>query len=438
MKLKGMKLKNFGKFNDFEIEYDGQITRLCGLNGAGKTTIGLTGIWAGLKGIAERSSTGSLVGERFRFIGTKGKTANIEISLIDEKQNIEVTVKNVISKSGNKITFEANDGKKLGGSFLTDLIDVAFMSAKNFTQKSSKEQALLLGIDTLYYDNKILNEKANASEKRAAVKATDAGEEPEKVEVIDVTEVIEKKTKAIEFNQEQQELLEKIKGSEYKIGELCATEKALQVDIELLKEKIEEKRAEVKTIKERIQNGLDYVKTLDKPEELIDITQFDNKIAAAAQSSEKANEYKNWVKKNEQNQEARKELEKALAGQKKAEKEKLDYVKGFKLPFKGLSINEKGELMLDDRPIKDPYYSRGELEVIVAKLHAAINPQFKVRFIDDLELIDEKNQKKLIDYLIENDFQIITAEVGQEKGQDYIELRECSVANGEENKEELF
>ena len=47
MKLKSLKLKNFGKFTDFEIEYDDKVTKLIGMNGDGKTTVGLTAIWAG-------------------------------------------------------------------------------------------------------------------------------------------------------------------------------------------------------------------------------------------------------------------------------------------------------------------------------------------------------------------------------------------------------
>ena len=69
MKIKSLKLTNFAKFTDFEIEFDGNITRLVGLNGDGKTTVGLNAIWAGIKGISLKCKDGQLFGDRFRFIG---------------------------------------------------------------------------------------------------------------------------------------------------------------------------------------------------------------------------------------------------------------------------------------------------------------------------------------------------------------------------------
>ena len=121
MKIKELKLRNFAKFTDFEIIFDDKITHLVGINGSGKTTVGLTAIWAGLKGISEKSGSGQLVGERFRFIGSKGATADIEIKLIDEDKKGEVIIKNHISKDTNKITFEASEGYVINNEWLNNL-----------------------------------------------------------------------------------------------------------------------------------------------------------------------------------------------------------------------------------------------------------------------------------------------------------------------------
>jgi predicted ATP-binding protein involved in virulence len=105
MKIKKLKLKNFAKFTDFEIEFNENITRLVGFNGSGKTTIGLTAIWAGLKGIAEKSKD-SLFGERFRFIGPGKASSDIEIILKDEIKNVEIKVKNHITNQTNCYYFK--------------------------------------------------------------------------------------------------------------------------------------------------------------------------------------------------------------------------------------------------------------------------------------------------------------------------------------------
>ena len=136
MKLLKLKMDNFAKFTDFEIEYDGKITHLIGLNGSGKTTIGLTAIWACLKGIAEKSTNGQLIGKRYRFIGDNKKTADIELTLFDEEKNAEIIIKNKISKDNNKITFHAPEGYKIDDVWVKNLFSVAFVSAKNFMQYS--------------------------------------------------------------------------------------------------------------------------------------------------------------------------------------------------------------------------------------------------------------------------------------------------------------
>jgi predicted ATP-dependent endonuclease of OLD family len=60
MKIKKIELQNFINFNDFEIEFNGQVSHLIGGNGAGKSTVGLTSILAAFKGIAERSKPGQI------------------------------------------------------------------------------------------------------------------------------------------------------------------------------------------------------------------------------------------------------------------------------------------------------------------------------------------------------------------------------------------
>ena len=87
---------------------------------------------------------------------------------------------------------------------------------------------------------------------------------------------------------------------------------------------------------------------------------------------------------------------------------------------------------------KEPYFSKGELELIVAKLHASVNPELKIRFIDDFELLDEGNQKKIVEYLLKENFQIITAEVGEKKGKDIILLTECSITKNKSGKEQIL
>jgi hypothetical protein len=60
-----------------------------------------------------------------------------------------------------------------------------------------------------------------------------------------------------------------------------------------------------------------------------------------------------------------------------------------------------------------------------------LNPELKVRFIDNFELLDDVNQVKLITHLTKKGFQIITATVGDKiKRDNSVLLRECKIVGG--------
>ena len=93
-----------------------------------------------------------------------------------------------------------------------------------------------------------------------------------------------------------------------------------------------------------------------------------------------------------------------------------------------MTIDDDGGLLLKGRPIKEPYFSKGELEIIVAKLYASTNPEWRIRFIDEFNVLDESNQTKLIDTLLTDGFQLIIAEVGDKAiGENVLLLRECKI-----------
>lgn len=441
IKLKKLQLVNFAKFDNFEIEYSDQITKLSGFNGAGKTTVGLTGIWAALKGIAEKGKNGPLIGERFRFIGTKGKTAKTIITLIDTEKDVEIVVKNTISKSTNSISFEASDENYIvNQAWLNEFFNVAFLSAKNFCAMSSIEQALRLGIDTSDFDNEIDISKEKAKGLRAILKSKVVGEEPEKVEGIALDEMLKDRQKHTDFNTAQGELAKPVNKANELLETLNAEIEEDEAAIKENEESIKKLKAKIKEFKGRVQDGLDYIKTLDQPEEIVDLTDLDKQILEANQDNSKVEAHKVWKASKADHDEYSKKLKAQEKETGKIEANKLKYIKGKELPFDELTIDEKGGLLLQGRPIKEPLFSKGELEKIVAKLHAATNPDFKVRFIDDFESLDKDNQEDLVNSLLEDGFQVITAEVGESKGENYIEMRDCQIIDksGKESKKPLL
>lgn len=416
LKIKSLKLENFGKFDHFECVFGKDITRLVGINGSGKTTVGLTGVWATIKGIAERASSGQLIGERFRFIGRNKQTSDLEINLVDDKNGLEIVIKNHLSKQSNQIEFDCIKGA-LPDNWLPDFLNVAFLSAKNFAERGSKEQALLLGIDTQDYDVKLANLKQDFTIINSALRGYGELVEVEKVEGVSVSDLINKKEEAETHNTDQGTLQDSIDENELEISRI---------------------KSEITTLKDELET--EKAKKFDKPEELIDVDKIKEKIKNAENTNNQAVAYKNYIDKKSEKEQKESEAKKNKDKQSKVINDRIDFIKSFKFGFEGLGVDENGGLILNEKPIKEPYFSKGELELIVAKLYASLNPVFKTRFLDDFELLDEDNQKKIIDDLLSKGFQVITAEVGKvpKDKKNSILLRECKAVDDYEAQERLL
>ena len=413
MKIKKLKLKNFGAFTDFECEFDGKLTHLVGVNGSGKTTVGLTSIWAGLKGIAERKAGGQLTGERFRFIGNAKASADIELTLHDDVADVDVIIKNHITKATNSITFDAPEGYPIDQEWLNGLLSVAFLSAKNFTALDGKQQALLLGIDTSEHDAKIAKLKEDATVLGRQLTAFgDMSAKPAKVEAVSVKELMAEREAIATFNAEQEKLL---KESE-RLVELIGTREIT----------IEQIEAQLKMEKQNLIRNNFQLKELPDSKEHKSTEALFEKINSAEQPNKNASAYDNY----QTAFKAMDAVQGSLADNRKHQKiatiARLTYIKKHDFGFDGLEVDENGRLLLNDRPLKEPYFSKGELELIVSKLYMSLDPELKIRFIDDFELLDEDNQVKIVDALLAEGFQVITAQVGKvATKENTILLREC-------------
>lgn len=417
MKLKKLKLQNFARFQEFECIFNDKITHLVGINASGKTTVGLTAIWACLKGISEKSKDGQLLGERFRFIGSKKASADLELTLVDEVKGAEIIVKNHLTKQGNQITFEAPEHYPINNEWVNNLLSVAFLSAKNFTQLDSKQQALLLGIDTHKYDVELQGLKQEYTGLNREYKSFGEIPEVEKVEKVSLSLVLQQKDEIDTFNATQlvlQNKREKIKDQ-----------------IETLQKEKDRQIQQLKEIKQKIQEQEDQLERIEQPQQFVDSSPIKEAIQTAEKRNQQATLWEQTEKKKQEKNLKLQELEQNKEEQKLVEGKRLKHIQSFNFGFKSLTVDEDGGLLLNDRPIREPYFSKGELEIIVARLYSVQNPEWKVRFIDDFELLDEANQVKLLDYLLKKDFQVITAlliKPDTKQGQDNIVmLRECEI-----------
>src|SRR6056297_2685178 len=160
-KLKNLYLRNFGAYNEDNVNFDDQVTYLVGPNGAGKTTAGLNGIWFVMQGVAQRKGNSAvpLMGERFRFIGKSGESAEGSITIRDESYNMDIKVHRKITKDETSLEIwpedEKNDPEPLNQKWLNSLFNIFLVNPQRFIDLDSKQQAEALGIDTDKFDEKI-------------------------------------------------------------------------------------------------------------------------------------------------------------------------------------------------------------------------------------------------------------------------------------------
>ena len=418
MKIKSIKLENFAKYSHIEVSFDKNITYLIGENGAGKTTLGLNAIWFLFQGIAEKSSKGNnpLIAERFRFIGENGASAKGEMILFDEIRKIKIKVIRKLTKDGTSVTFEASEGLILNQEWLNDLFNVFLISPRSFLALDSKKQAEVLGIDTNRFDTELESLRSEHTLIGRELKNIGEIQTVEPVEKINITSLIESKNDVISFNDKQKELQQNIIKNKEKLI-LCEQEYE-----KLLKQKTL-LELEINNVKNKRDAGIKYISNLPMPEELINSEEIDNKIKEATLNNNKSIDYEHYLQQKQKYDLRVSELNNNKKRQSETIKAKIDYIRSKKLPFDNLEINEKGELLLSGKPIKEQYFATGELLRIVPVLISSLNPELKYVFIQQFNLLDEKQQKIVEEYLVSKGFQLVAEIVGEKE----IENKHCIV-----------
>lgn len=446
MKVKSIELNNFANYNKVSVSFDDNVTYLIGKNGSGKSTIGITAIWFMFCGIAEKSSGGTtpLIGERFRFIGPNGKTANGEMILHDEKSGIDIKVIRKLTKTGTDLSFEAPDGYELGQQWLSDLFNIFLIAPKKFCELSSKEQAKAIGINTKPYDDKLALQKKEFTEINAVYRSFGDLQEVEKVERVDVTALqaqkkevadklnakylenkkaneekqrayFEKKQQVIDeigvFNDEQGAIAQKYSES-LKAWHILRDAGCPDYGVPLWLDNLKASYQPLKNADDFLPEQPEYIQELPDRAELDAI---DTQIIAAGETNNSALLYEQYLQKKDQKEAKESELKANKEKQAAIEAERLEYIKAFKFPFSNLTVGEDGELLLNGKPIKGEYFSTGELLKIIPVLISTTQPELKYVFLQDFNLMDDEKQKEIEEFLTGKGFQLVVEVVGKSK-----------------------
>lgn len=426
--LKQLDLENFGEYQQLHVEFDRGVNYLIGLNGSGKSTI-LNGIWSTMQGMGERGKH-IFHSERYRWIGPNGKSAKGQLVLYDEEQEVEIIVKNKMTKDGNHIEFFAKDGI-LPEDFMDRIWNTFCVDPERFARLDPKDQAVELGIDTSEYDQKIQSLKDERRDVKRDMKnqksVVEKMEEEgvEEVEHVDVNELLEQKNR-IETHNEDQEFLVKVTNSD----EFAKFLRQIFIDEAVWDGDADAVFGETVDFEDdQLQSPIGYdalnyedqrkvlVSLLDwlpEPDPMEDLSEIEDQIQNAQQINRQADRWEKYQEEKAVLDELEAAVETANDQITEVEQEKTEYVQQQELPFKNMSIGEDGGLLLNDRPLQEPYYSQGEIWAAVTRILAKTNPDMVFFFVRNASNLDDK-KRKTISALADQGYQPIFEIVGESR-----------------------
>ncbi len=402
MKIKDVTLVNFGQYGNISVSFDDNVTYLVGPNGSAKTTMGLTGIWATIEGIAQKGQN-VLTGERFRFIGDKAATSTSTITIYDEKIG-EIKAERKFTKTGSSLSFEGPAGVTLSQEWLSSLFNILLIAPKRFISLTGREQALALGIDVASFEKELAELKTDYTLINRELTNMGKIDVVEKAVTVDIADLIAEKKLATQHNTEEQKKEDAITTADTTI---TSTEKSIS-DAEVT---IKNLQAQIEIYKKSLVEWQEYRKKLENPH-YKDIESIDAKMETASTTNVAAANYDAYLVKVKNKEVKTKELSDNKEKQADVVARQLAYIKGKQLPFPDLTIGDDGGLLLQGRPLKEPYFSTGELTQIIPILMSSTNPELKYVFIQDFNLLDEVRQQQVEESLTSKGFQLVIEYVG--------------------------
>ena len=413
-KISKIDIHNFAGISSFTANLSEGVSYIVASNASGKSTIGVTSIIACMKGVAERGDV--LKGERRLFVGAYDDKAVISIVIKDA--DCEYTVTRKISEKGNELEIVSSDGRKLDQVWLNSFFSSIMLNPMGFTRLNPREQAVTLGIDVSEYDKEIQEIKEEASFLRREVKNFGEIEIPEKVEAVDVSELNKEKNDMIAFNKVQSDRA------------MAITQK--EEHVRLAENEVERLMQQLQVAKVALDNRKRELRELPEPCKGYDTAEIDQKISEASDSNSKAFAYQAAMKKQLEKDAKQAHLELTLELQHAAEDRRIEYMKTLDLPFDNLTINDEGGLLMNGRPLMEPYFSTGErIKYATMLLSSRQKPEaLNYVFIEAFDLLDEKNGRDVLDFLLTLNMQVIAEKVSRKSGENILILADDAIHEG--------
>ena len=428
MKIKNLMLKNFAKVSEISVNFDENITYLIGTNGAGKTTIGLNGIWFVMKGLAQKGD--GVIAERFRFIGPHGRSAKGVMTIVDSAHGgLEIKISRKLLKNSIELKIEASDGRQLDQKWLDSIFNSFLIDPVGFSRLSGKAQALEFGADTAKFDIK----KKELYQERLLIGrdverlqgVVDTAGNPEEVEEVSVSRLMDELDKRVHINETNDCERNKLKALEEKRTIKLNEARVLNERLEALKKDVKQIKGEIRTTEESINGQTRFVANLvvDADEE-----EVRGQINAAQETNKKAVAYEQFLDNKNLLAGAKSCYESGTSRIQKNDIDRTKYLQSLNLPWPNISINDEGEFRLNGKPFKDTCFSTGEILKFGARIGSKLKDGLKYVYFPCSNNMDDKNREATFKTLVKEGFQVVAEFVGTEKKKDAsILLKEMKV-----------
>ena len=413
MKIKTLMLENFAEVSEISVSFDKNVTYLIGINGSGKTTVGLNGVFFVMKGLAQKGN--GLIAERFRFIGPHGKSAKGELTLFDEAEDVEIKISRKLLKNRTELKIEASDGRQLNQAWLDSIFNSFLIDPMGFSRLSGKDQALAFGADTSSFDVKKKEIEQERRDTGRDVKrlqgVVDSAGNPEKVEEVDVKELMAELEKRQQSNKIRDGELDRLKGLDEAISGKEDYIKSTKEKIKFLTKELSSAEAMIKKYHQARHDFANKIQVMKIANE----QEVKDQIESAQETNKKAIAYGQF-----------RENETALGDQKldyesktleiqENEADRTHYLKSLELPWPNITINDDGEFRINGKPFAGPYFSTGELLKLGARIGSKLKDGLKYVFFPNSEALDDANREAVFKALNDDGFQIVAECVGTEK-----------------------
>jgi len=377
MKILGFKAENILNLKCVEIIPQGDTVIITGKNGAGKTDV-LNAIWYALAGTKDIPSEPVRKGEE------KGYT---EVDLGDYIATRKFTKGGATSQ----LEVKTKEGAKFPSpqSLLDKLIgDTCFNPVDLMTSKNRDE--MLLEIAGLAGNFRTLDDERQEKYSKRRFENGEAKKLEaqikkglEKVEPVNVQELIEERDQARERMNNIGLLEEVVEDAEEKIKEL--------------RKEIEELKEDIETNREKLNNCYEKEKDSPKLEELQD------KFQQAEGRNQKARDYEANEKIKAQYKERTATSDKLTEEIEEIDKHKKELIGNAKFPVPGMGYRD-GKVTFKDIPLDQ--LSKSEELLLGVQIQMALHPDLKVILVPDASLLDSDNMKKLEELTGKEGYQI--------------------------------